>query len=132
MIDGLWLILIERVAMEADDGVPVQTSAAIGDVRLRRVIEYVEAHLAEPLWVGDLAAVAHMSASQFSRSFRSAVGTTPAKYVTRRRCAKADALLRRTTLPISAISAACGFRNVGYFSTVFRPEMGATPSSCRA
>ncbi len=131
MIDGLWLSLVSKLLADTDKRLGLAPASAIGDARLGRVVEYIEEHLSEPLCVGNLAAVACMSTTQFSRSFKSALGQTPAKYVTQRRCRKAEELLRKTKLPVTAVAAICGFRNVSYFWTVFKRETGRTPAEIR-
>ena len=131
MIDGLMLGMVGHMLTMTGSVAPPMPVAAIGDHRLQRVLDYVEENLSNALNVGDLASVACMSKTQFSRSFRKAMGQTPAQYVLHRRCARADELLRMTRLPITSVAVSCGFRNVTYFWTVYRKIMGRTPATVR-
>jgi AraC family transcriptional regulator len=53
--------------------------------RLKRVLDYVEEHLADDIRVADLANIACFSIFHFTRSFSSAIGIPPHRYVSQRR-----------------------------------------------
>ena len=65
----------------------------LDDKRLARVVDYVEAHLAEPMTTGELAGIAAVSMFHFTRIFREATGRTPAAYVAHRRVERAKGML---------------------------------------
>ena len=88
---------------------------AIGDRRLQRVVDYVKAHIADPLTVAELAAVAHVSLFHFSRIFRVATGFTPHAYVTRLRIARAQWMLADPSVPLAQVAFICGFSSPGHF-----------------
>ena len=52
---------------------------------LRRVIDFVEANVTQPISVRDMAEIADLSVHHFARSFKEASGRTPHQYVTERR-----------------------------------------------
>lgn len=131
LLDGLWMQLIAGMVQDSQSRIPTGPSTPIGDHRLTRVLDYIEAHLDKPLCVDDLAEVACLSKTQFSRSFKAAMGRSPARYVLERRCARADDLLRNSTRPLDHIARACGFRNRSYFSTAFRRVTGRTAIETR-
>lgn len=131
-LDGLWMQLIAGLVQDSQSRSPTWSSRPIGDHRLNRVLDYIEAHLDQPLCVADLAAVACLSKTQFSRSFKAAIGRTPALYVLKRRCARANDLLQHSALPLEHVARACGFRNRSYFSTAFRKVTGRTASETRS
>jgi two-component system response regulator YesN len=56
---------------------------------------------------------------------------TPIAYLTRYRITKAKALLTTTAQSITTIALAVGFADSGYFSRVFRREVGMTPERFR-
>ena len=87
---------------------------------------------AEPLDVRAVAAVAHVSAAHFSRSFRAVFGETPHRYLQRRRVERSMFLLRETDRSVTAICLDVGFTSLGTFSRTFRDVVGETPSSYRA
>ena len=63
---------------------------------MRRVLDYIEAHLEQGLTLAELAGVACLSPSHFSRSVKQAVGMGPQRYTVQRRVERAKYLLRRT------------------------------------
>ena len=101
------------------------------DVRVARVIDYIEAHLGEPLSVAELASVACLSAGYFSRSFRATTGEALWAYVRRRRGERAMEMLRTTRLSIAEIAYACGFANQGHFTECFKRQFAMTPGAVR-
>jgi transcriptional regulator GlxA family with amidase domain len=52
---------------------------------MRRVREYVEAHLGDSINLAMLAAVAGLSVHHFAREFKQSAGVTPHHYLTRKR-----------------------------------------------
>jgi AraC family transcriptional regulator len=65
-----------------------RSSCALGEQRLQRVLEFVEANLETDISVDDLASVAFVSKFHFSRVFRRATGQTPHQFVRARRLEK--------------------------------------------
>jgi AraC-like DNA-binding protein len=101
------------------------------DVRIARVIDYVEAHYGEALAVAELAAVAAMSPSYFSKCFKAQMNEPVWAYVQRRRCERAREQLITTREPIAHIAYACGFANQGHLTSVFKKMFGVTPGQSR-
>ena len=99
--------------------------------QLRRVTEHIDAHLATPLGLADLAGLVHLSQDHFIRSFKAASGMAPYQYLLRRRLEGAAELLRTSDLPVEAVAARMGFGSAAYFSTRFRAFVGVAPSAYR-
>ncbi|MDU9412589.1 AraC family transcriptional regulator [Pseudomonas sp. zfem005] len=98
----------------------------------KRLMEYIDAHLAEPLSLGELAAFSALSEYHFARMFRESFGLPPHQYVLARRLAHARHLLARTALPLGEVALACGFASASHFSNRFRSAVGGTPGDYRA
>lgn len=98
----------------------------------RRVQEYIDQHLAEPLALGELAALAALSEYHFARMFRSSFGMPPHQYLLARRLEQACRLLRGSRLPLGEIALACGFSSASHFANRFRAALGGTPGEYRA
>ena len=98
---------------------------------IRRVLEYVGAHLEEPIGLKEAAALAHMNASYFSVLFKEQCGMTFSEYLTRRRVAKAKELLLATDLPVEEIAAKVGYRTAKHFVAVFKEQTGMSPARYR-
>ncbi len=96
-----------------------------------RVKDYIRAHLAHPIGLADLAAVAGVSQTSFARAFKQATGTAPYQYVVRERIECAKRLLTGSGLPIADIALACGFSHQEHLTRLFHREVGATPAAYR-
>jgi AraC-like DNA-binding protein len=109
-------------------------SRAVEDMnrRLLRARDAMDRAYAEPLDVRAVAAVACVSESHFSRSFRAVFGETPHRYLQRRRVERAMFLLRETDRSVTDICFDVGFTSLGTFSRTFRAIVGETPSDYRA
>jgi AraC family transcriptional regulator len=100
-------------------------------VALRRVREFVAAHLRQEIRLEQLAAVAGLSAYHFARAFKLSTGLSPHAFVVHCRIEEAKRLLTETTLPIIEIASRSGFSGPSQFSTRFRAVTKRTPSAHR-
>jgi len=99
--------------------------------RLLRARDAMDRSFAEPLDVRTVAAVAHVSAAHFSRSFREVFGETPHRYLQRRRVERSMFLLRETDRSVTDICFDVGLTSLGTFSRTFREIVGESPSDYR-
>jgi AraC family transcriptional regulator len=106
-------------------------AAAMHDFRVEAAKAFVASHLAEPLSIAQLAAVAHISAFHFARLFKQATGKTPHAYVTAQRMERAKALLSGGSMPLVDVAASVGFQTQGRFTEVFHRYAGTTPRRYR-
>lgn len=91
----------------------------------------MEARVADPLSLSDLAARARLSARQLSRAFQSAFGVAPMVYYRNLRLDVARRLMRQTGLSLTEIALATGFANSAHFSRAYRGRFGTAPSGDR-
>ena len=91
---------------------------------LRRVGEYIEAHLGDNVSLQVLAGSAGLSMSHFARAFKRSEGVSPHDYLVRRRVQRALELLAETDLPLSAIAHTSGFPDQSHFTRRFRRHFG--------
>ena len=103
----------------------------IDDVRVRRVIDYMMAHLEDPVGLADLAAVACLSQYHFVRTFRLKAGLPPYQFLSRLRLQHAKTLLGCSDRAISDIALACQFSSQSNFTRAFREFTGNTPKQFR-
>jgi len=100
--------------------------------RINRVFDHIDAHLAEPLDLAGLAAVAHFSPWYFHRLFHALTGETVADRVRRRRLeVAAGRLLAQPPAAASAVALDVGFASAEVFSRAFRARFGVTPTQWR-
>jgi len=95
---------------------------------LRRVREYLQAHFAERVCLGDLTVVAGMSAFHLIRQFRRYYGVPPYRYLELVRVEHARLLLRRGAR-ISEVAFATGFSDQSHLTRQFKRVHGVTPGS---
>jgi AraC family transcriptional regulator len=100
--------------------------------RLRRIVDYIHANLAEDNSLEALANLAHVSPFHFCRSFKQSTGLSPHRYILRLRIEEAQRLLNKSTLAISDVAKRLGFSDQSHFTMVFRKIVGTTPARWRA
>lgn len=99
--------------------------------RLRLAQAYVDAHLAGPVRLEDIARAAGLTRMHFAAQFRAATGVRPHDYLLHRRIERAKRLLAQTETAIVDIALAVGFQSQAHFSTVFKQRVGDSPSIWR-
>jgi AraC family transcriptional regulator len=99
---------------------------------LRTIQAYIEQHLAEPLTLAELALEAGLSEFHFARMFKQSTRLAPHQYVMQRRMARAETLVRHSSLSLTEVAMACGFSSASHFSNRFKTAVGITPSQLRA
>ncbi len=103
-----------------------------GRAAVRRSIEYIEAHLAEPISLADLSQHARMSTRSIQAGFREDLATTPVSFIRDRRLDQ----VRRTLMSaipgdgvtVTAVAQQWGFSHLGSFSGLYRRRFGELPS----
>lgn len=99
--------------------------------RVKKVKAYIDAHYAEDITLDQLAALASMTPTAFSRFFRGRTGTTVSDYLMHHRLGHVVRLLVDTSMSVAEICFQCGFNNVSNFNRLFKREKGCTPKEFR-
>lgn len=115
-----------RLGKSADSLVSAPGAALLADLGA-----WIEQHLGDSLPIERLTRVAACSRAELVRRFRSAYGTSPARWVRQRRVTLAADLLRCTTEPIEQIASRCGFSDRSRFSKAFAALIGCGPAAWR-
>ncbi len=119
----LWLVLTGPLG-------PGVAALGLGEGNLAQVgraIDWIRAHLSEPVTVAGLAGLAGMSPSSFHRHFRRITGTTPVQYQKRLRLAEARTLLLTQSRSLSAVAHQVGYASPNQFGREYRRLYGAAP-----
>lgn len=102
-------------------------------VGINRVLAYIGNHLTEPFTGDELAELAGLSPSMFSRSFRKHTGMSFVQYVNRLRINVAcQMLMSDEDALITDVCFASGFNNLSNFNRQFLAQKGMSPSRFRA
>lgn len=96
----------------------------------RTLVDYVNEHLFEELSLTQVALAFSRSASQISRVFRQATGTSLWEYVMIKRLLAARAMLQRGETAIRAMTA-CGFSDYSAFYRAYKRRFGHGPGADR-
>jgi AraC-like DNA-binding protein len=110
---------------------PIGTANALSPPRVRRAIDYMEAHLPEPIGLADVAASIGLSRMHFAAQFRAATGLSPHKFLLHRRLEHARHLLLQSDDSVIDIAFRSGFRSHAHFSATFKRLVGETPTDWR-
>jgi len=98
---------------------------------VRDAVAIIEANVAAPLPIPQLAARLGVSQRQLERRFRHAVGCSVVQFGMLLRLQHARALLISTDLGVREIATACGFNTLSHFIVSFRRFLGRRPSDYR-
>ena len=138
MVDGLMHTLLARLLRLVETPLPDRPVGRFTPAVLARIEAWVDEHLAEPMTVAELAALAALSPVRFSRAFRDTTGVAPWAWVTERRLRRAAEHLARPAPPwsdapepIASIAAGCGFSSQSHLTRLFRRRFGTTPARYR-
>lgn len=107
------------------------TDLPVGFRSFAVAITYVQEHLHEDIRMNDLAALTHLSPSQFRKRFRALFHLSPREFVLRTRLQTAAQRLSMTRDPIIYIALDCGFASQSYFTAQFRAFFGISPNKYR-
>ena len=121
--------LLNQYRLENPKG--IQALAKSDPVISQAMVE-INATLHEKLRLPELAGKYFLSYVQFSRRFKTAVGTTVQDYITEMRLRKSKQLLADSDLPVKEVARSCGFANEYYFSNFFREHLKLSPTEFRA
>jgi AraC family transcriptional regulator len=100
--------------------------------RIQRSLDYIAAHLDQPIQLADVAKAAAFSEYHFHRIFRAVMDETVGEYVTRQRMQTAALMLAyHEDLSITEVALACGYSSSSNFSKAFSRFFGVSPSEVR-
>ena len=99
--------------------------------RILKVKSFIAQNYMDELRLKQLADIAGMSSSAFSRFFKLHTGRNLSEYIIDIRLGYAARLLVDTSRSISEISCECGFNNLSNFNRIFKRKKGCSPSEFR-
>ncbi len=103
-----------------------------GRPAVRRSLDYIEEHLAEPITLADLVRATGMSSRSIQTGFKEDLLTTPVAYIRERRLDKVRAALMSAVpgegITVTEVAERWGFSHLGSFSVLYREKYGESPS----
>ena len=98
------------------------------DERILSAEKYLSAHFTEENCLHRAIQTCSLSQRRFNDLFKNHFDITPNRYITNLKIEYAKRLLKTKYLSVSQISEMCGFKEIYYFSKIFKKECGYTPS----
>lgn len=105
--------------------------AGLAPWQAKRSIAHIAAHLDRTIRIGELAALAKISHSYFTRAFKATFGCAPQVFILDSRIAQAKQLMLTTDEPLCEVALACGFSDQSHMSRIFRRLTGDSPNAWR-
>lgn len=96
--------------------------------QLRRVLEFLEAHLTEDIGLDELAQLVGLSQSQFARVFKVSTGLSLYQWCLHNGVKRAEEMLLNGSDSLGDIAIQNGFADQSYFTKTFRRVTGTTPA----
>jgi AraC family transcriptional regulator len=127
--DGLTAAIVARLMSRADS--PAKAVTGLAPWQLRRVSDYLEAHISERVDLATLATLVGLSQSHFSHAFRVSTGVAPYRWQLNMRIRQAQRLLLEREQSLEAVADATGFADAVHFGRTFRKLTGTTPANWR-
>jgi AraC family transcriptional regulator len=110
---------------------PPAPRRGLPDWQVRKVTDYMRAHLDEPIGLDLLAGLVGLSRFHFCTAFRQATGRTPHEHLVGLRIERARQLLSHPELKITDVALAVGYETPSSFAASFRKLTGITPTAFR-
>jgi AraC family transcriptional regulator len=127
--DGLTAAIVARLMSRPQPSARAVTGLA--PWQLRRVIEYLDAHISQRVELASLATLVGLSQSHFSHAFRVSTGMAPYRWQLDARIRRAQRLLLEPEQSLEDVAEATGFSDAVHFGRMFRQLTGTTPATWR-
>jgi transcriptional regulator GlxA family with amidase domain len=126
-------VLTDRVRSPGDrQRLPLRARLGVQNAKVLSIIELMEANLAEPLSLIEIADDVGLSRRQIERLFRHEMGRSPARYYLEIRLDRARHLLIQSSMPVVEVAVACGFVSASHFSKCYRELYARSPQQERS
>lgn len=99
--------------------------------RIEKTLEYMNANFDKPISLLEVATLANMTQTAFSRFFKTRTGINFIDSLNEIRLGHASRLLIETTETVSEIAYNCGFNNIANFNRLFKKKKKSTPKEFR-
>ncbi|GBF72193.1 hypothetical protein PA598K_00430 [Paenibacillus sp. 598K] len=99
--------------------------------RLQAAIDYAQQHYDRAPSVDELAALAGLGRSHFTRLFKAQTGQSPLEYMNGLRIERAKSLLSQGDEPLAAVAEQSGFSSEYYLGRRFKQLVGVSPGQYR-
>lgn len=99
--------------------------------RIENVFKYMNTNFSKQITLGDVAAIAHMTKTSFSRFIKQRTGYSFVESRDEIRLGHVSKMLIDTSHSVAEIAFKCGFNNMANFNRLFKSKKGLTPKEFR-
>src|SRR5258706_1262646 len=99
--------------------------------QVKRVTDFMRAHLSQDLSLDVLAQQIGFSPYHFARLFRQTMGESPHQFVLRQRIERAQHLLKEADVSLAHVAVESGYANHSHLTQAFKQHLGLTPRAYR-
>ncbi len=129
MLSHICLFLYGEFKPQAD---PENTPLNQDNLRIRKMLEYIDNHFSEDISLADIAKAADISERECLRCFRKTIQLSPIQYLLKYRVMQgAKLLLQNPAASISDTATLCGFDSPSNFARLFKRFYNCTPREYR-
>ncbi len=129
LLGQIWQIIFQN--RENIPRIAVKKSNQILQIRIQKMIAFIQRNFAAQLSLEDIALSAGVSKSEAARCFDTYLHQSPGRYLMDCRLEAAQEMLLHTHYGIAEIAEKCGFGSSSYFCKIFKRELGITPLQYR-
>lgn len=130
-LEQLAAFMVGELEQNGMSMIPQLSDNGYGGQIITRALEHIAAHFTENLTLQSVADTVHLSKSYFSLLFKKQTGRNFIDYVIELRIREAKRLLAQDDSRIYDVAQGAGFKDVKYFSKVFKKGTGLTPVEYR-
>ncbi|WP_341875931.1 AraC family transcriptional regulator [Defluviitalea saccharophila] len=98
---------------------------------IKQAIQFMQEYYSANISINDICNLIYLSPCHFKRVFKDCTGQTPYQYLMKIRLEKAKEILKEKESSMEEVARLCGFVNTGHFATVFKRNIGMSPSEYR-
>lgn len=122
-------LLIDRRASQARYMIPSHIRHV--DETVIAAERWIDANLASPITITDLASAVAVSPKTLARRIVAATGLSPVRFLQRRRVMEAVHLIETTTMTVDSVATKVGYQDATALRKIIKRELGTTPSTLR-
>ena len=108
-----------------------RSSARKYDFRIKKITSYIEENYSNDLTMAHLAELVNIHPVYMGKLFKEMTGLNCKEYINRIRINNAEMMLSSGDFNVSEAAMRCGFRDICYFSNLFKQTKGYPPSDAK-
>lgn len=124
-------LLVDMNKFSTKNSYPLMDDLTVYENSIQEVCRYICNYYNKPISLDQMAKIAYMSPTYFSKKFKRVTGFGFNEYLNNVRIKMATNLLMETQLSITEIATFCGYQDSNYFGDVFKKIIGISPNKYR-